>query len=104
MASPVFEVSHGVTKALDLHGTHLGVEGEVGEVHGTSRLKLNIKFSSESLVITNSHLDGQPHTPQHLPGVHYPQELVLCRGLRGKIVLYICTPFTCKWQYLSLPT
>ena len=46
MASPVFEVGHGVAEAFDLHGAHLGVEWEVGEVHGTSRLKLNIKVKS----------------------------------------------------------
>ena len=81
MASPVFEVGHGVTEALNLHSAHLGVEWEVGEVHGTSRLKL--KIQNPAIIITNGYLDGQPHAPQHLPGVHYPQELVLRRSLEN---------------------
>ena len=59
----ILEVRHGVPEALNLHGAHLGVEGEVSEVHGTGGL------------------DGEPHAPQHVPGVHDPQELVLRGGL-----------------------
>ena len=35
----VLEVRHGVAEALNLHGAHLGVEGEVGEVHGARGLE-----------------------------------------------------------------
>ena len=35
----VLEVRHGVAEALYLHGAHLGVEGEVGEVHGAGGLE-----------------------------------------------------------------
>ena len=35
----VLEVRHGVAEALYLHGAHLGVEGEVGEVHGARGLE-----------------------------------------------------------------
>ena len=30
----VLEVRHGVAEAFYLHGAHLGVQGEVGQVHG----------------------------------------------------------------------
>ena len=58
----VLQVRHGVAEALDLNGAHLGVEGEVCEVHGTGGL------------------DGQPDAPQYLSSVHDPEELVLCGG------------------------
>ena len=35
----VLEVRHGVAEALYLHGAHLGVKGEVGEVHGAGGLE-----------------------------------------------------------------
>ena len=58
----VLEVGHGVAEALDLHGAHLGVEGEVGQVHGAG----------------GGH--SQPHAPQHVARVGDPEELVLCGG------------------------
>ena len=30
----VLQIRHGVAEALNLHGAHLGVQGEVGQVHG----------------------------------------------------------------------
>ena len=60
----VLQVRHGVAEALDLNGAHLGVEGEVCQVHWAGGL------------------DGQPHTAQHLSSVHDPQELIL----RGRLV------------------
>ena len=55
-------VRHGVAEALNLHGAHLDVEGEVCQVHGTGGL------------------DGESHAPEDLSRVHDPQELVLCGG------------------------
>ena len=59
----ILEVRHGVAKALNLHCAHLGVHGEVSQVHGAGGL------------------DGEPHAPEDLSSVHDPQELVLRGGL-----------------------
>ena len=40
----ILQVCHRVAETLYLHRAHLGVEWEVGEVHGTSRLKINIQL------------------------------------------------------------
>ena len=45
----VLEVRHGVAEALYLHGAHLGVEGEVGEVHGARGLEG--KHQSEASIV-----------------------------------------------------